>query len=207
MLPDTPALIQRSKALAALDLILSPEWEFRYYSFNSKWSPTEQMASMRNGSGDDWFMVFHNSGWVALKGLDHESPAWGEGREPLAKALQAVFPAELSSFVEEPAFAMDYASFAGYRLSPGTPWIRANDLTPFALLESGERCLVALLSGSAADYVEHAQEYFECEIDAAIVSRIFALEPISEEMVEALNPEVKLPEIAEELFEEIGYPR
>jgi hypothetical protein len=37
-------LIRQSKALAMLDAILSPEWEYRYYSFNSKWGPGEMMA-------------------------------------------------------------------------------------------------------------------------------------------------------------------
>ena len=36
---------------AVLDLIVSPDWDGRYYSFNSKWSENEQMGSMRNGCG------------------------------------------------------------------------------------------------------------------------------------------------------------
>ncbi len=34
-----------------LDAIMSPDWELRYFSFDSRWSPTEEMVSMRNGSG------------------------------------------------------------------------------------------------------------------------------------------------------------
>ncbi len=83
-LPSIPELLVRTKALAALDLVLSPEWEYRYYSFNAAWSPNEQMASMRNGSGDEWWLVFHADGWAALKGLDHESEAWSKKRDELS---------------------------------------------------------------------------------------------------------------------------
>lgn len=34
-LPDVPALRRLMQSLAMLDAILSPEWEYRYFSFNS----------------------------------------------------------------------------------------------------------------------------------------------------------------------------
>jgi hypothetical protein len=58
ILPPIEQLIRRCRALAVLDLILSPEWQYRYYSFNSKWSDAEQMASMRDGCGNEWWIVF-----------------------------------------------------------------------------------------------------------------------------------------------------
>lgn len=54
---STPSNIERiralSRALAMLEAILSPDWEGRYYSFNSRWAPKQEMASMRNGEGDE----------------------------------------------------------------------------------------------------------------------------------------------------------
>jgi hypothetical protein len=47
-----------------LDAIMSPEWEWRYYSFDSRWGPGEEMASMRNGSGDAYSIVFSSAGRV-----------------------------------------------------------------------------------------------------------------------------------------------
>ena len=88
ILPPLEPLIKRCRALAALDLILSPEWEYRYYSFNSRWSKDAQMASMRDGCGDEWWAVFYNNGSAALKGLSHQSPAWSRHREKLSSALQ-----------------------------------------------------------------------------------------------------------------------
>jgi hypothetical protein len=71
--PDVESLKRLSQSLAMLDAILSPDWEFRYYSFNSKWNAGEMMASMRNGSGDDYFILFNSSGAI-IKGFAHESP-------------------------------------------------------------------------------------------------------------------------------------
>jgi hypothetical protein len=73
MLPDIDALRRLSQSLAMLDAIISPQWEFRYYSFNSTWGSGEMMASMRNGSGDDYFLLFNAAGAI-LKGFAHESP-------------------------------------------------------------------------------------------------------------------------------------
>ncbi len=56
-LPDIEGLRKLTQSLAMLDAIMSPEWEYRYYSFNSKWDDGEMMASMRNGSGDEYFIL------------------------------------------------------------------------------------------------------------------------------------------------------
>src|SRR5690349_3975316 len=56
-LPDVDALRRLLQNMAMLDAILSPEWEYRYYSFNSKWARGEQMGSMRDGCGDDFFAL------------------------------------------------------------------------------------------------------------------------------------------------------
>jgi hypothetical protein len=50
-LPDISTLRRLTRSLAMLDAIMSPEWESRYYSFDSHWGPGELMASMRNGQG------------------------------------------------------------------------------------------------------------------------------------------------------------
>jgi hypothetical protein len=76
--PELPApteLERICRGLAALDAVLCAEWEGRLYSFNQAWSPDrgERMASMRNGSGDDWFLVFAPGGGF-LKAFWHEYP-------------------------------------------------------------------------------------------------------------------------------------
>ena len=53
LLPDIPVLRDLCRSMAVLEAIMSPEWSSRYHSFDAGWSPGEEMASMRNGSGDE----------------------------------------------------------------------------------------------------------------------------------------------------------
>jgi hypothetical protein len=205
--PPTAELLKRCRALATLDLILSPEWEYRYYSFNSRWAPGEAMASMRDGCGDEWWLVFSDKGWAALKGLAHEAPAAAEGGEALSRALQAACPESIRQFAEEPAFRWDDTGFCHFRVSEQDEWKRANDLTPFAHLETGEEELLKHLSGTAEDYAKNAAGYFERELPLEIVQHVFDHKPITPEVVARLNPDLELSEIEEELHVEIGYPR
>ena len=207
-LPPIPTLVQRTKALAALDLILSPDWQYRYYSFNSNWASNEQMASMRDGCGDEWWIVFHKSEWAALKGLGHESEAWSAHRDRLSNALRDVIPSELNGFAEEPAFRWDATSFAYFYVSKSEGWKRANDLAGFARdKDTGEEELLQPLISPAANYSRFAENYFETSVPIEIVDSIFSLQPITQDVVNRINADVDLADISTELFEEIGYPR
>lgn len=76
VLQPLPENLERiCKGLAALDAMMSEDWESRYYSFNHAWNKTskERMASMQNGSGDEWFIVFQPAG-VFFKAFWHEHP-------------------------------------------------------------------------------------------------------------------------------------
>jgi hypothetical protein len=84
-LPSIDRLEKITQSIAMLDAIVSPNWEYRYFSFNGEWdvSRKERMASMRDGSGDEYFMLFSPKGAI-LKGFDHESPMSPWQREPVA---------------------------------------------------------------------------------------------------------------------------
>jgi hypothetical protein len=206
-LPAIPELLRRAKALAALDLILSPEWEYRYYSFNSVWSLSEQMAGMRDGCGNEWWLVFHSDGWAALKGLAHESDAWSKAGDQISEALQAVLPPTLADFAREPAFRWDSTGFAYFYLPSKQHWCRANDLTIFSALDAGEEDLLRHLCGDPSDYVVFAEDYYETAVSAEGVAQVFRHAPITGSLVSSLNPEISLQDISHELFVEIGYPR
>jgi hypothetical protein len=89
---------------------LCPEWEYRYYSFDRHWGQGEEMASMRNGCGDDWFLLLDAAG-AALKGYAHELADDAE----LPHNIQAQVPANFASFLQEPAFSMECATFCYWR--------------------------------------------------------------------------------------------
>lgn len=205
-LPPPPELLKTCRAIAALDLILSPEWEDRFYSFDSKWGTGEQMASMRDGSGDSWHVVFSDKGWTALRGFVHESLA-AEERETLSRALRAACPPELKGFTEEPAFDWKNTTVCHFHTGGESSWKRAKDLTPHANVDTFEDGLLWDLTQGAEGYVKHAQNYFKVEVPLELVRHVFAQKPITPEMVKRLNPGTELSQIEEELFGKIGYPR
>jgi hypothetical protein len=103
-LPHIQPLIRLSQSLALLDALLEPEWQYRYYSFNAHWNDAEMMASLRNGSGDGYFIWFGQPG-AAIKGFAHESAVWNSlgGQQDLALSnLSRQIPTEFEPFLREP---------------------------------------------------------------------------------------------------------
>ena len=60
-------------------------------------------------------------------------------------------------------------------------------------------------SRNPSTYREFAEQYYECSIDLEAVSSIYQNQPLTTEIIKALNPEVSLESLASDL-EEIGYP-
>jgi hypothetical protein len=122
-LPDVEGLRKLTQSLAMLDAIMSPEWEYRYYSFNSKWDDGEMMASMRNGSGDDYFIIFDSHSAI-MKGFDHESAMspWSAEEEKLWPGLFDDVPDEFQSFLSEPAFSIQETTFCIWRRYVDSSW-------------------------------------------------------------------------------------
>lgn len=61
------------------------------------------------------------------------------------------------------------------------------------------------ISGSAADYQTWAEDYYEHAIDLQALQRIFALTPLDNATVQALNPELTFLDLAADLAE-IAFP-
>lgn len=68
-LPDIATVRDRSTALAMLDAALSTQWDCRYYSFDSRWSPGQEMASMRDGCGNDYAIVLSAAGRMPRRAI------------------------------------------------------------------------------------------------------------------------------------------
>jgi hypothetical protein len=148
----------------------------------------------------------HRDGWAALKGLDHESTAWSKHPEKLSSALQRAIPVQLARFSSEPAFRWDATSFSYFRTLGSQGWTRANDLTAYSRDDAGEDKFLALLIGEPSDYVGFASDYYEVDLKEQVIAGVFALQPITDSIVAALNSSTTLHDISEELFQEIHYP-
>lgn len=202
-LPDIETLRRLTKSIAMLDAIICPEWESRYYSYNSKWGQGEEMASMQNGCGDDWFLLFDRHG-AALKGFAHEY-LLAKDASFVARIQEAVPPC-FSSFLREPAFDMGMASFCLWRRHTDPSW---NVVSPVngrvSPEEDGSGALIGILDCNPGTYRAWAVDYYEREIPLAAVKAIYDHQPLSEHLVKALNPECALSQVTADALE-IGYP-
>lgn len=188
-----PAILERAcRGLAVLDAILCEEWDLRLYSFNAGWDVKtgERMASMRNGCGDEWFLVFSGAG-AFLKAYWHEY-----ARED-AGAIYEGLPTALAALREEPSFSMDDVTFGGFH--DGEDWVLRGNSAPM------EFDLV-LLDGDAEAYQAYAASYFEVDdLPLEAIRHVLSGEPLDERTVVALRSERTLSDLAADLAE-AGYP-
>lgn len=206
-LPDLLTLEKRAQSLAMLDAILSADWDSRYFSFNSRWDAKlgERMASMRNGSGDEYFLLFSAQGAI-LKGFDHES-----AMSPWLRADGAVWagvldhvPNEFASFLTEPAFNMKDTTFCIWRALGDSTWSVGPVAWPEGEDPDGSERLLWALDGSAETYFDFASDYFEVSPDLETIERVFRHEVLTPELVGRLNSERDFAECLRDA-EEIGY--
>jgi hypothetical protein len=211
-LPDIPVVRDRSRSLAMLDAILSPKWEYRYYSFDAAWGPAQELASMRNGSGNDYAIVFSPAGaWVRV--FAHESPMspWGqEPPRPWPGVLDTV-PTAFQACVQEPAFTLDGVAMVTaclWRQTTDDRWqtgmidFPAGQEDP----DGSERLLELLLDDSPEAYRRFADDYYQPRsVNLAAVREVYALRPLTQPLVTTLNEELSLADLAHDIAE-IGYP-
>jgi hypothetical protein len=189
-----------------LDAIMSPEWESRYYSFNSKWGEGEMMASMRAGSGDEYFILFNPDGAI-MKGFAHEalmSPYATELGKPWVGVLDDV-PDEFKDFLSEPAFSIEDTTFCIWRKHTDSSWQVGRIDYPEGDDPDGSEDLLFLLDGQPSTYKEFAEEYYEREVELSAVEHIYQQKAVTPEIIAALNADVSLGELKSDI-EETGYP-
>ncbi|RXF01128.1 hypothetical protein, partial [Pseudoalteromonas phenolica] len=205
-MPEVLQLKKLLQSLAMLDAIMSPEWDERFYSFNSNWDVNEQMGSMRNGCGDDFYVLFNQEGCF-IKGFDHESSmsSWGtDGQVPWPGLLKGL-PSEFVTASKEPAFSMDNISFCIWKLHSADYWGKgdfefADDEDP-----DGSENLLEIFDCNPETYRVFAQDYYELDLDVTTIAKIYNHLPLTEELVKELNPEVSIKQLKKDISE-IGYP-
>jgi hypothetical protein len=205
-LPDIDSLKLRSQSLAILDAIMSPDWEFRYYSFNSKWSEDEEMASMRNGSGDHYFIFFNSHGAI-IKGFAHESamtPSANQPSEVWRGVLDSV-PDEFYNFLLEPAFSMDATTFCTWCRYSDSSWQVGYTTYPEGEDDpDGSEYLLEILFGDSSIYQKFATEYYNKEIPLTAINHIYNHKILTDKIISEFNSEISTVELQNDIIE-IGY--
>lgn len=200
-MPDIDTLEKICKSLAMLDAIIMPEWDLRYYSFNSKWSKGEKMASMQNGSGDNYFALFTKKGAI-LKGFVHDS-IMGEKLYP--GVLDNVPQVFTENFLKEAGFSMESTSFCIWRLATDSSWQVGNIDSKSQSDPDGSEKLLSIFEDTPTRYKNWAEQYYEIVLPETEVLAVFEHQPLSDELIQAINPDNSLEDLEEDVTE-IGYP-
>ena len=190
-----------TQSLAVLDAILCRDWVGRYYSFDSRWAPSQQVASMKDGCGDLWFCLFLAHG-ACLHGLAHDSPMYRPG-SPWPGILESL-PPEFDVFRNEPAFDTSNSSFCIWRRDADDRWTCGVKRFGVGPDPDGSAGLLGILDGAPSTYVEHAASYFEVNVPLAAVEAVYRHDVLTPELVASLNPNVAIEDLRGDL-DEIGY--
>lgn len=205
-MPDIQNVQALSQSLAMLDAILCPEWEYRYYSFNAQWNSDEMMASMRDGSGDSYYMLFSPAGAI-LKGFAHEAPMTPYAAVPprVWPGVLETVPHEFAGFLTEPAFVLEETTFCIWRTFHEAHWRCGTIQFPDDPDPDGSATLLAIFDYNPHTYHTFAETYYECSVSFDAVVQLYNHQPLTEALVAALNPDVSLADVSSDQ-QEIGYP-
>lgn len=204
-LPNIDDLKKYLRSLATLDSILSPEWEFRYYSFNFKWDEDTALASIRNGSGDHIFFIFNDFGCL-IKGFNHESLMSPFQSETISiyPGIVDKIPPDFMKYLQDVSLIPEEISFCIWKKYSDMSWQVGEIIFPDTNDPDGSEQLLSLVFTNPTQYQKWAEEYYETNIEIELITHIFLNEPLTEDIVFAINPQASIEMVNNDL-QEIGY--
>lgn len=206
LLPSIDRMRTLSQSLAMLDAILCPEWQYRFYSFTAHWAPTQALASMRNGSGD-WYVLLFTPAGAIMKGFAHEAPMSPYAHEPpqVWPGILDAVPQVFAGYLAESAFVCAETTFCIWRRLHDSAWQCGALQYPDAPDPDGSAHLLAIFDGNPRIYHAWAEDYYERPISFHAVAQVYQHHPLTEAVVTALNDEITLADLQEDI-NEIQYP-
>lgn len=198
-LPNAETFQKICKAIAVLDAIICPEWEYRYYSYNSKWDKDEEFFEMRNGGGEHMLILFKN-GKCVINGV--HTNYRNADKTVLTKSLPEIF----NNFIFGEPVNTRGTNFCIWTNDDGN-WVynKTEDI------DNGMEELLYIFDNNPKTYIDWAEEYFEdscCEagISEKTVQQLFNGETLTKNMVLSIVDEVDDWEQLKEDLAEIDYP-
>lgn len=234
LLPNPSELKRICKSISALEAIICPDWEYRYYSYQKDWSETEEFCEMRNGQGDQMLIIFSKEG-ICINGFAHESKlnGWknvpeeenksffeklfGSKKENKTKLIQKTavgvldkLPKEFNDFIfGEPVKSIG-TTFCIWQTKSDNNWKIGEIDLPNDEYKDGSSDLLQLLDGKPKTYKNWAEEYYEEKFEVnklklEFVEKIYNGTVITKELVSEINPELSDYQQLKSNLEEIGY--
>ena len=205
-LPGIDEVKRISQSIAMLDAIMTDEWEYRYFSFDAKWGEGEMLATMRDGSGDSYFILFNSFGAV-IKGYGHESAmaAYTVDSGKVWPGVLDGLPPEFEAVLTDPAFVAEETSFCIWRKYSDSHWQTGKIEYPDAEFVDGSEDNLFMLDGIPKTYQQWATEYYGKAVPLDAVKAVYEHKPLTQQLVSRLNPERRIEDLESDL-DEIRYP-
>ena len=205
-LPGIDEVKRISQSIATLDAIMTGEWEYRYFSFDANWGDGEMLATMRDGSGDSYFILFNSFGAI-IKGYGHESEmaAYTVDSGKVWSGVIDEVPPEFEAVLTDPAFVAEETSFCIWRKYSDSCWQTGKIDFPDAEDPDGSEDLLFMLDGNPNTYHQWANEYYEVSIPLDAVKEVYEHKPLTQQLVSRLNPKRRFEDLESDL-DQIHYP-
>lgn len=148
------------------------------------------LASMRDGSGSEYFIHFSSQGVVG-KVFSNELKV-----SNTRLSLENI-PTIFSDFKNEPAFDIDHATYFFWQAHYDKLWsVYPDNLIDYPLL--------GFLVGDISVYYNWARDYYEKNIDKDVLEKIIVLLDVTADQLKVINPDISLEDISEDI-REISY--
>lgn len=198
-LPPPDAVRNSMRSSAMLDVVLCEEEWLRCYEYQPKWTDSVSMAKYDDGSGNEMFAFFRDVDAV-VKGFDHESPVSPYNRSPCSvwPGIYDGVPSFLDELLDDPAVQRDDVTFCVWHTSGR--WQCGSMTFPNDEEDGSSRLLATILLTPDA-YCDWAREYYERDLDPAIVAEVYAGTSVDVDLIAALNPDRDLEAALAELSE------
>ncbi|MFB7912615.1 hypothetical protein [Streptomyces sp. NPDC056061] len=196
-LPGPVELRAHLRALALLDAAIGDDPRFCCYTFDTARGPGKEAASMKNGAGDEFSVLFTPAG-VLIIGFDHESEMspYGTDDEQVWPGVIDEVPAALSPLLNEPAFFDE--GLDAPRITVCLWWETGDTVwrTGSAIVfppgnedPDGSGFLFHLLADRSPETVQaHFESYYERPVPLDAVRHVLAGVPLTPTIAAALNP-------------------
>jgi hypothetical protein len=198
-LPDPDVLRARCRALTLLETVLDGFAPRHDYILN--WRVGVDLATMENGSGDLYGVVFDPAG-VFLYGFDHECDAtpWREWPRAHWPGLLEGLPAVLAHYPADPELQFDGffdATVCAWRETGTASWQCGPVMFAPGESDGSGGLFEVLTDGSAEAVCRDAEDYYERPVDREVVAAILAGAPLDHRTIAALNPTADFEAIAD----------
>lgn len=234
LLPNPSELQKLCRAISALEAIICPEWEYRYFSYQQDWSETEEFCGMRNGQGDQLLILFSQYG-TCINGfaLNSKLNGWKKTNteqktiwfknlfglktktqpdlvQDISSGILNGLPDEFRRFISGEPVKSVGTTFCIWQQKSESIWQTGDMNLPDDDYKDGSEELLQLLDGKPFTYKTWAEEYYDeefadRELQLHLVENIYNGAIITPELVKAINPALLDFQHLKSELQEIGY--